>query len=98
MLLVVAVLLAGVGTLLGRVEHPRKLRLDPERKPTHVAVWIALASAFIMPFAEISHPLTAAMAAAGAVGSIIAVVLLNPTRRPVERVASGSDQAVDQRP
>lgn len=96
-LLVVAVLLAGVGTLLGRVEHPRKLRLDPERKPAHVAVWIALASAFIMPFAEISHPLTATMAAAGAAGSIIAVVLLNPTRRPVERVASRSDQAVDQR-
>jgi hypothetical protein len=66
-------------------------------EPAQAAVWIALVSAFIMPFAEISHPLTALMAAAGAAGSIIAVVLLNPTRRPVARVSSGSDQAVDQR-
>lgn len=81
-LLVVVVLLAGVGVLFGRFEHPRRLVLDPGRRPPAAAVWIALASAFAMPFAEISHQLTALMAVLGAAGSLIALVLLAPSRRP----------------
>ncbi|HXH35349.1 MAG TPA: acyltransferase [Plantibacter sp.] len=80
-LLVVGILLAGVGALFGRFEHPRRLTLDPANRPPGLAVWIALASAFAMPFAEISHQLTATMAALGAAGSILAVILLTPTRR-----------------
>jgi len=83
LLLIVGILLAGVGAVVGRFEHPRRLRLDPGRRPRTAVVWIALASAFAMPFTEISHPLTATMAALGAAGSVLAVILLSPTTSAV---------------
>ncbi|MGK9147327.1 acyltransferase [Plantibacter flavus] len=86
LLLVVAVLLAGIGAAVGRFEHPRRLFLAPDRRPPAGAIWIAVLCAFAMPFTEISHHLNAGLAAAGALGSIVAVVLLAPSLRPPQAV------------